>query len=309
MTSQNNCKDLISVDSYSPKEMACKAETVGVTKARLDFLSTFMLAVLAGAFIALGAAFCLVVMTGHMESFGLQRLLGGLSFCLGLILVVVAGAELFTGNTLIVIAFISRKVSVWGLLRNWGIVYLGNLVGALGTVLIVYYAWHWKLADMGVGATAINMAGKKVSLPFATAFCSGIMCNALVCLAVWLCYSARSTTDKILSIIFPITAFVCMGFEHSVANMFFIPYGMALSHTPEFIQGASSMLKVVPSSLTPQAFLLNNLLPVTLGNIVGGAVMVGVVYWIVYLRADRSFRGLAPDDEPREPAETHMGPR
>lgn len=289
MPETNECDKVISLEAYSPQEMACRAERIGAAKAKLDFLSTFMLGVLAGAFIALGACFSLTVSTGVSSAFGLSRLIAGLAFCLGLILVVVAGAELFTGNVLIVIAFISRKVSFGRLMRNWTIVYVGNLVGSLGMVALTYFAWHWKAGDMAVGVTAMNVAGKKLSLPFATAFCSGILCNALVCLAVWLCYSARSTTDKILSIIFPITAFVAAGFEHSVANMYFIPYGIALAHTKAFLTsgGVAEALKSAPSLFTVQGFLLNNLLPVTLGNIVGGGILVGAVYWIVYLRGER----------------------
>lgn len=279
----SDCKDVVSIDAYSPREMACKAEGIGVAKANLGFLSTFVLAVLAGAFIGLGACFFTTVVTGSSDWLGAVRLAGGISFSLGLILVVVAGAELFTGNTLIVIAFISGKVSFSKLMRNWGIVYLGNLVGSVATAVIVYFAWQWKMGDMAVGVTAFNLAAKKVSMPFFTALCSGIMCNALVCLAVWLCYSARSTTDKILSIVLPISAFVALGFEHSVANMYLIPYAMMLAHTPQFL-GAASGLSVDPSVLSVSGFLFNNLVPVTIGNIIGGSIMVGVVYWIVYLR-------------------------
>lgn len=286
MADKDNCSGLSSLDAYSPREMACRAEKIGVTKANLGFLSTFMLAVLAGAFIALGGCFYTTTITGSNLGFGFTRFMGGLVFSLGLILVVVAGAELFTGNTLIVVAAVSRKVSFYKLLRNWAIVYLGNLVGSLVTVALVYYSWQWRMGDMAVGVTAYNIAGAKMSHPFSVAFSSGILCNALVCLAVWLCYSARSTTDKILSVIFPVTAFIALGFEHCVANMYLIPYGMILSHTQEFMANpaASAALKYDPSLMTISNFLLKNLLPVTLGNIVGGALLVGVMYWIVYLR-------------------------
>ncbi len=281
-------KNGFSVDAYSPMEMACKAESIGSKKANLDFLSTFMLAALAGAFVAFGAGLFSMTMTGATTAgFGLFRLIGGVAFSVGLILVVVAGAELFTGNTLIVIAFISGKVRFRQLMRNWAIVYVGNLVGSLCMVLLVYATEQWQMSDGGVGVTAYNIAGKKLSLSFSTAFASGILCNSLVCLAVWLCYSARSTTDKILSILFPIAAFVALGYEHSVANMYFIPYGMALSHTDSFMASAAA-LKFDPSVFTMQNFLLGNLLPVTLGNIVGGSFLVGVVYWIIYLRHVRT---------------------
>lgn len=290
----------VSVDAYSPKEMAHKARSIGVAKARLDFLSTLMLSILAGAFIALGACFCTTVSTGLTVGLGITRLLGGFSFSLGLILVVVAGAELFTGNTLIVIAFISGKIRFWQLLRNWGIVYLGNLIGSLATAALVFYAWQWKMGSMAVGATAYGVAASKLSLPWITAFCSGIMCNGLVCLAVWLCYSARYTTDKILSIVFPITAFVAMGFEHSVANMFFIPYGMMLARTAEFMNSSAAVEAIAkhPASIfTLQNFLMKNLVPVTLGNIVGGAIFVGMAYWIIYLRADHQEEAVSSTED------------
>lgn len=309
MAEKNNCERYQSVEAYSPKEMACKAESIGVTKANLGFLSTFMLAILAGAFIALGACFYTTAVTGIPANLlGPTRIIGGITFCLGLILVVVGGAELFTGNVLIIIAFISGKVSFGRLLRNWSIVYLGNLAGSLATVALVYFAWQWKMGESAVGVTAYKVAGAKLSLPFATAFCSGILCNALVCLAIWLCYSARSTTDKILSIIFPITAFVALGFEHSVANMYFIPYGMALAKTGAFLGApvaAAAVAKFDPVIFTVPNFLLKNLLPVTLGNIVGGGIMVGVVYWIIYLRGDHRKTPVgASDQADREPIGT-----
>jgi len=274
------------MDAYSPGDIAQRAETVGVAKAKQDFVSTFMLAILAGAFIGLGGCFFTTVVTETSLGYGPTRLLGGLAFSLGLILVIVAGAELFTGNNLIIMATISGKVSAARLMHNWVVVYLGNLVGSLATAALVYFACQWKANNSAVGVTAYNIAGSKLALPFATAFFAGVLCNALVCLAVWLCYSAGSTTDKILSIVFPITAFVALGFEHSVANMYFVPYGIMLAHTDEFVNGAATagLLKFDPSIYTAGNFVVSNLLPVTLGNIVGGSLMVGVVYWIIYLR-------------------------
>lgn len=274
-------------NAYTPKEMAQKAVKVGVAKANLGAGPMFLLAVLAGAFIALGACFFVTAITGIPAALvGPGRVLGGLAFCLGLILVVVGGAELFTGNILILMAFLSKKVTLGRLLRNWAIVYVGNLVGSLLIAALVYYAWQWKMGEFSVGAMAYCLAGKKMSMPFVTAFCSGVLCNVLVCLAVWLCYSARSTADKILAIIFPITAFVALGFEHSVANMYCIPYGMALARTGEFLSSpaaAAATGKFSPSIFTLHNFIVGNLLPVTLGNIVGGGLLVGVVYWFAYL--------------------------
>ena len=258
--------------------MAAKAEQAGVAKAQLALVPMFVLAVLAGAFIALGAVFSITVGTGEM-SYGLSRLLVGVAFSLGLVLVVVAGAELFTGNNLIIMAFASGRVSVKSLLRNWGVVYVGNFVGALGTAVLVAAGRHFELAGGDVGRKAVAIASGKLEFSFLQAVALGTLCNTLVCLAVWLCMSARSTTDKIIAIIFPITAFVAAGFEHSVANMFFVPYAMATERlAPELAAGAN---------LSWSAFLLDNLLPVTIGNILGGAVLVGFVYWFVYLRVQK----------------------
>jgi formate transporter len=276
----------ISIDALLPPEMAGKAEGVGVKKAELDFWSMFALAVLAGAFIAMGAVFATTVSAGSAGMpYGVVRLLAGLVFTLGLILVIVAGAELFTGNNLIVMAWASGKVDTKQLLRNWVIVYTGNFVGSIITAFLMFLTKQYTFGSGAIGLTALGTANAKTGLDFVQALTLGIFCNALVCLAVWLCFSARSTTDKILSIIPPIAAFVAAGFEHSVANMYFIPIGL-------FIKAGApaSFWELVKSSpdqyanLTWQNFFIGNLLPVTIGNIIGGAVMVGVLYWFIYLR-------------------------
>jgi len=273
----------IVVDALMPPAMAEKIEGVGVKKVGLDFWSMFVLAVLAGAFIALGGEFFTLVTTKSGLSFGMNRLVGGLAFCLGLILVVVAGAELFTGNNLIVVAWVSGKVSLGQLMRNWIIVYFGNLVGSLITVMLMYLTRQWTMDSYGVGVTALTIANAKVNLTFADALARGIMCNALVCLAIWLCLSARSVVDKILAIVFPITAFVASGFEHSIANMYFIPLGLLLKSEPKVLEAAGKTLSDLPN-LTWQGFFVGNLLPVTIGNIFGGGFMVALVYWFVYRR-------------------------
>jgi formate/nitrite transporter len=271
----------VRIDALLPAEMAQRAEDIGAMKAQLNTASMFALAVLAGAFIALGAVFATTVAAGDGLPYGVERLLMGLVFCLGLILVVVAGAELFTGNNLIVMAWASRKVSTASLLRNWGIVYLGNFVGAIGTSLLMVATKQYTFADGAVGQTALSIANSKVHLDFVQAVALGILCNALVCLAVWLTYSARSTMDKIAAIIFPITAFVAAGFEHSIANMYFVPVGLFIkAFDGDFAEASGLDL----SGLTWDSFLLENLLPVTIGNIIGGAVMVAIVYWFIYLR-------------------------
>jgi formate transporter len=262
--------------------MADRIVTLGTKKVALDAWTTFALAILAGAFIAIGAELYTLVVTGSVLGFGMTKAVGGLVFCIGLILVVIAGAELFTGNNLILMAWFSGKATVLQVLRNWAIVYVGNLIGSLATALIMHYTGQWAFAGYGVGATALNIANAKVNIPFTQGLARGVMCNALVCLAVWLCMSGRTTTDKILAILFPIMAFVASGFEHSVANMYFIPMGILLNGNAEVMAVAGKTV----SDLTNLNFLglLSNLLPVTIGNIFGGGFMVAVVYWLIYLR-------------------------
>jgi formate/nitrite transporter len=272
----------IRIDALLPGEMATRAEYIGVRKAETPMWTMFTLAVLAGAFIALGAVFATNTAAGSSTlPFGIAKLLTGLVFCLGLILVVVGGAELFTGNNLIVMAWASGKVTGRALMRNWVIVYAGNFVGSIGTALLVLWSKQYTFGGGAVGETALKIAAGKASLDFFQAMALGVLCNALVCLAVWLTFSARSTIDKIAAIIFPITAFVAAGFEHSVANMYFVPYGLLIKgFDPAFV--AETGLEL--SNLTWGTFLLNNLLPVTIGNIIGGAVLVAAIYWSVFLR-------------------------
>jgi len=271
------------LDALPPADVARKAETVGIAKAAMRATDTFVLAVLAGAFIALGAAFATTVGSGAADlPYGVTRLLVGLAFTLGLILVVVAGAELFTGNNLIVMAWASRRVSTASLLRNWVIVYAGNFVGAFGTAVLVWLGEQYTFGGGSVGATALSIASTKTGLGFGQAIALGALCNALVCLAVWLTYGAHTTTDKILAVVPPIAAFVALGFEHSVANMYFIPVGLLIETDEAWVTTTSGLPDL--SGVTWGHFLVDNLLPVTLGNIIGGSVMVGAVYWFVYLR-------------------------
>jgi formate transporter len=272
----------IRIDALLPGEMATRAEYIGARKAETPALTTFTLAILAGAFIALGAVFATNTAAGSSAlPFGVAKLLTGLVFCLGLILVVVGGAELFTGNNLIVMAWASGKVTGRALLRNWIIVYAGNFVGSFGTALLVLWSKQYTFGGGAVGETALKIAAGKVNLDFFQAMALGVLCNALVCLAVWLTFSARSTIDKIAAIIFPITAFVAAGFEHSVANMYFVPFGLLIKGLdPAFVAEKGLDL----TNLTWGNFLVNNLLPVTIGNIIGGAVLVAAIYWSVFLR-------------------------
>ena len=292
----------IRIDALLPQEMATRAEYLGVRKAEMPFLKMFMLSVLAGAFIALGAIFATTVSAGGMAittasgdvafntslPFGVTRLLSGLVFSLGLILVVVGGAELFTGNNLIVMAWASGKVTARALLRNWVIVYLGNFVGAIGTAGLMFFTRQYTFGSNSIGIAALKTGIAKCDLTFIQAMALGVLCNALVCMAVWLTFSARSTVDKIAAIIFPITAFVAAGFEHSIANMYFIPYALFIKiFDPEFIKTIGDKVPHL-DDLTWRAFWIKNLLPVTIGNIIGGAVLVAAVYWAIFLRSEKS---------------------
>lgn len=278
------------IDAFSPPVMATKVIDAGVRKSGLDTLSSFMLSILAGAFIAMGAVFATTVAAGGAAlPFGIVRLLSGLAFTLGLIMVVIAGAELFTGNNLIIMAFLSGKVTLGGLLRNWTLVYTGNFVGAILTALLMFLTRQYTFGNGTIGLTMLTIGQTKTSLGFAQAVALGIACNALVCMAIWMCFSARSTIDKILAIIPPIAAFVAAGFEHSIANMYFIPVALMVKN-----QGSAAFFETIQktpadfSNLTWSNFFLANLLPVTIGNIIGGAIMVGVMYWIIYLRKTAS---------------------
>jgi len=274
------------LDALMPAEMAAKAAEVGVRKAALGVAPMFVLAVLAGAFIALGAAFATTAAAGAagMLPYGIIRLVAGLAFSLGLILVIIGGAELFTGNNLLAMAWASRRITTGAVMRNWAIVYAGNLVGALGTAVLVVAAGQYQFGGGSVGAAALSTAAAKVGYDPLQAFVLGILCNGLVCLAVWLTYSARTTTDRILAIVPPIAAFVAMGFEHSVANMYFIPVAMLIrAVAPGSFWAAIDHVPADYAAIDLAGFV-GNLVPVTLGNIVGGTILVGAVYWLVYLR-------------------------
>lgn len=274
------------IDAYTPAQMALRVEKAGIVKGNRDFFSTFTLAVMAGLFIGLGSALFTYVIHDSLLGEGFTKLIGGFVFSLGLILVIITGAELFTGNNLIVMAVVSREITLQQLLNNWGVVFLGNFVGSLVVVFFIFLTGQWTAGGAEVGVKALLIANGKVNLTFLQAVSKGILCNILVCLAVYLCFSGRSVTDKILAIVFPITAFVALGFEHSIANMYFIPAGLILKNNPEVLAATKSLLGEIPdlSNLTISGFLLDNLLPVTLGNIIGGTFFVGMVHWFLFLR-------------------------
>ncbi|PWB56443.1 MAG: formate transporter FocA [Anaerolineales bacterium] len=292
--------------------MAAKAAEIGVKKTKLDTMRMFLLAVLAGAFIAMGAIFATTVSAGASAlPYGVARFLAGLVFTLGLILVVVSGSELFTGNNLIVIAYANRRVTLGALLRNWGVVYLGNFVGAILTAGLMFLTRQYTFGAGSIGLVALNTGEAKTNLAFVQALALGIFCNALVCMAVWMCFSARSTVDKILAIIPPIAAFVAAGFEHSIANMYFIPIALFIKQfgTAKFFETIQKTPADFPH-LTWNNFFLVNLVPVTIGNIIGGALMVGVMYWVIYLSktqkasvtAEASVRVVPATTRPEVPA-------
>lgn len=282
---------LLGLDAYAPAEIQDKVEKLGVKKARMPALASAALAVVAGGSIGLGALFFGIVLADPTLGFAAQRLLGGLVFTLGLALVMIGGAELFTGNCLIVMAWANRQLSTGEVLRNWTIIWLGNLVGALGLVFLVYMAHTAALNNDGFGNGLIKLAVGKVAPDAVTIFFKGVLCNILVCLAVWLSYAGRSVTDKLFGMVLPVTAFIAAGFEHCVANMFILPYAWVLVETGHLPEG-------VDVSVLTLGAIIHNIVPATLGNIVGGSVFVGGIYWLVYRKA---LGGLTPlqTTEPR----------
>lgn len=290
----------ISFDALIPKDMAAKAEAVGVAKANLGAAQMFAMAILAGAFIAMGANYATTVWAGLGKvvvsagkdvafttafPYGIQRLLGGLVFATGLMMVVIGGSELFTGNCLIPMAWASKKVTTGAMLRNWVIVYIGNFVGSIVTAYMVFLGGQHTFGGGAVGVTALNIGIAKSSLGFLQCTVLAIFCNALVCMAVWMCFSARGTGDKVLAILPPISAFVACGFEHCVANMYFIPSALFIKGLdPTYFATVAAGLKDGGAVLTWGNFFVANLIPATIGNIIGGAVMVGGMYWFIFCR-------------------------
>jgi formate/nitrite transporter len=266
---------IFNFNAYGPAEIQEAIEKVGVKKTNMPFLPSFMLAVVAGGSIGFGALYYTIVASDADLSFATVRVVGGLVFSLGLALVIVGCAELFTGNNLIVMAWASGKVSSREMLRNWVIVYCGNLIGSLGLVVLVLFSHHLDMNGGRVGLSILSTATAKISPDMVTLFFKGIMCNVLVCLGVWLAYAGRSVTDKIVGLILPISAFVAAGFEHCIANMYFLPLAWLQTVTGKVPAGFDASLITIPG-------IIHNLVPVTLGNIVGGAGLVGFVYWTVY---------------------------
>lgn len=266
--------EIFGFDAYSPKQIAERVESVGVVKARLPLLSMLMLGMLAGAFIGLGALYFVLITSDPSLGFAASRVLGGVAFSLGLILVIVAGAELFTGNNLLAMAWADKKITTYELLRNWTVVSLANFIGAAGLALLVFLSAHPDMNSGLIAAQYLKIANAKVAMPFWDAFFKGVLCNVLVCMAVWMALAGRSVIDKVVAIIFPISAFVAAGFEHSVANMYFIPLAMMI----EASHGATTLT---------WAGFFGNLIPVIAGNLVGGSLLVGLVYHVIYRRGTK----------------------
>jgi formate/nitrite transporter len=273
------------VNDLSPKEIAEKAVEVGCAKAKLPFFKMLVLAILAGVYIGFGGELATMISHDLKIGVGFTQFLAGSVFSVGLMLVVMGGAELFTGNNLMITACLHGKAKVSGLLKNWGTVYLGNFIGGVLLALLMFMAGFWKFNDASLGLKALTIANTKVNLGFWEALSRGILCNWLVCLAVWLAFGSRNIIGKIFAIYFPIMAFVASGFEHSIANMYFIPYGLLIKNSVVSKFAASSAVQLPNlANLTWGNFFIKNLLPVTIGNIIGGAFFVGTIYWYVYLR-------------------------
>jgi len=273
--------DQIKIDLLSPQEIAVKACEIGEKKASLGLGSTILLSILAGSYIAFGAVFATISITGMVGSwpYGFMKVMAGLTFSLGLILVVIGGAELFTGNNLMFISWVNRKITFGKMMRNWVIVYFGNFIGSLLIAILVFLTHTYTASSGELGKTMLNLANVKVHYSFIQALVLGILCNILVCLAVWLAYSSRTTSGKILSIIFPITAFIAAGFEHSVANMYILPVALFIkAFDPSFAESTGLDL----TSLSWTSFFIKNLIPVTIGNILGGAGFVGGIYALLF---------------------------
>jgi len=264
--------ELFCADAYAPKEIATKVETVGVAKAHMATLPLVMLGLLAGAFIGLGGMFFVIVKSDTSLSFATSQLLGGFVFCLGLILVIIAGAELFTGNNLLAMAWADRQITTQEVLRNWVWVCAANFVGTAGLALLVYLSGHTHLNGGAIGATVLKIALAKQNLVWHEAFFRGVLCNVLVCMAVWMAMAGRSVMDKVVAIVFPITAFVAAGFEHSIANMYFMQLALIIQYFEPATAGTALSI----------AGMFGNLVPVILGNLVGGSVFVGLVYHLIY---------------------------
>ncbi len=274
--------DNFNMDAYSPQQIAERVDNIGVTKARLPLLSMAMLGMLAGAFIGLGALYFTLVISDAGLSFAVARVLGGVCFSLGLLLVVVAGAELFTGNNLLAMAWADGKVSTIEVLRNWVVVCAANFAGAAGLALLVFLSGHAGMNSGAVAQSYLKIAIAKSTMPVTELFFRGVLCNVLVCMAVWMVLAGRSVVDKFFAIVLPISAFVAAGFEHSIANMYFFPLALLLKESGIALPAGADAITVYA--------MFRNLVPVIAGNIVGGSVLVALVYYVIYIRPSKTVK-------------------
>lgn len=277
---------IFDIDAYSPSQIASRIDAIAAVKAKYNTAQTFWMGINAGVYIGLGSQFLTLVISDSTLHFGLTSIIAGIVFSLGLILVVVGGAELFTGNCLIIIGYVDKRITNKEVFKNWSISFTGNLIGSLMLVWWMYQSHQWEFFHNMVGAKALLIANKKVNLSFEAAFARGVLCNSMVCMAVWLCFSARNVADKIISLVFPVAGFIASGFEHCVANMYFIPMGVVLRRNPDVVTAAEKMAgKTLDlSQLNWTGFFINNQFPVILGNIVGGVILVGIAFWFIYQR-------------------------
>jgi formate transporter len=275
-------------NGLSPEEMARKAEALGIAKVSKPLLQSFYLAIMAGVFIAIAFVFYTTVTTGSEGMpYGLIKFVGGIAFSLGLILVVVCGGELFTSSTLTLIARANKHISTSQVLRNWVVVYVGNAFGALFLVLLIWLAQQHLVNNGAWGMNAMSIAQHKIHYSFTQAVVLGMLCNMMVCLAIWMAFACKSVTDKVIVMLLPISMFVASGFEHCIANLFMVPMGIVIRTfaSAEFWSLAHSSPELF-NDLTLSNFIVNNLIPVTIGNIIGGA-LVGLAYWQIYLRLNK----------------------
>lgn len=269
---------------FTPAEVAKNYIAAGKAKVNMSIGRMFLLAVLAGAFIGMGGVGATTAAVSiPLASVG--KFAGACIFPGGLTMVLLAGSELFTGNTLLVIPLLNKEIALSGMLKNWAVVYIGNFVGGCLVAAGIVYSHQVSLFDNQMAVSVLSAAATKCTMPFADALIKGILCNFLVCIAVWISFAAKDAAGKIMGLFFPIMIFVLCGFEHSVANMYYISAGLFAKGIPAYAQAAMDA-GVDVSAVTWGGFFGGNLLPVTLGNIIGGAVCVGCVYWFVYLRKD-----------------------
>jgi formate transporter len=280
------------IDELLPHQITAKADDVAYSKATKAFLSAFYLAITAGMFISLAFVFYITVTTGTQDMpWGISKLIGGLAFSMGLLLVVVVGGELFTSSTLTLIAKASNRITTARMLKNWTVVYFGNFIGATFLVILIFLAGLYSADNGQWGLNALQVAQHKLHHSFIEAVALGTLCNIMVCLAIWMAFGARTITDKMFAVLLPVAMFVASGFEHSIANMFMVPTGIIIHHfAPAAFWTTIGHSSSEFADITTMNFIVHNLIPVTIGNIIGGGVVVGLMHWMIYLRPPKKHK-------------------